>query len=248
MSLVCAQHSDTQARSRASLPPILEGNREELEGQGLWRGDPPHRPPKAASVGVLGAAQGFEARLPRLCVPVLDRPFCPLVLGGAGARAETESAKNPASHLTCTRVCACTPTHTRPPAETHPSLLCVSGEGLGWLAPGTQVHGTVSGSENDRAPRTPVGLVCGRVEPSSTPLPSASVPSPSPSRGRAPQLAALTPEPLRGCPGHPRHHRAGPGLVHALSSRLCLASRFRQEGQASASPWGRARRSEQTGA
>lgn len=89
-------------RPRPVLPltelPGLEGNGE-LAGQGLAE-ETPHRPPKAASVRGPGCVSlrwtGPSARL------------------AGGGRAGPESAKNPASDLTHTRVSACTPTHPRP--------------------------------------------------------------------------------------------------------------------------------------
>lgn len=127
---------------------------------------PPCRPPKAASVRVLGAGQGPRSRLP--CPGRAPLPAC---LWGEG-RAEPESAKSPTSHLTHTCVHPNTHTHAASPADTDLSQsICVFGGGLGRLAPGTQVHGTVSGCENDRAARTPWAP---RVGPSS-PLHSRSI-------------------------------------------------------------------------
>lgn len=165
-------------RPRPVLPltelPGLEGNGE-LAGQGLAE-ETPHRPPKAASVRGPGCVSlrwtGPSARL------------------AGGGRAGPESAKNPASDLTRTRVCVHPNTPT-PPAETGPDH-CVFGGGSDGWHPGTQGRGTVSGREDNgpgsgrTGPRTR-----GRIEPPSTPVPSASVPSPGPSRGRAPRQPSV---------------------------------------------------------
>lgn len=212
-------------RPRPVLPltelPGLEGNGE-LAGQGLAE-ETPHRPPKAASVRGPGCVSlrwtGPSARL------------------AGGGRAGPESAKNPASDLTHTRVSACTPTHPRPLWRQAP--ITASSEGA--RTAGTRGHRAAGPCQDARTTAQavaaqapgPGGPAWGRVEPPATPVPSASVPSPGPSRGRAPRqpsvplsrLAALPPRPLRACPGHPRRPRAGPGLAHALSSRLCLACR-----------------------